>query len=69
MSPERLRQPKKEYEMKSALAALVGLSLAFSLPAAEESPFKNSTDKASYALGLNIGKQLVSSDLLRSFKL
>ena len=58
MFPERLRQPKKEYEMKSALAALLGLSLAFSLTAAEESPFKNSTDKASYALGLNIGKQL-----------
>ena len=44
--------------MKSALTALLGFSLVLSLPAAEENPFKNSTDKASYALGLNIGKQL-----------
>lgn len=44
--------------MKSALTALLGISLALSLPAAEESPFKNSTDKASYALGMNVAKSL-----------
>ena len=44
--------------MKSALTALLGISLALSLQAAEESPLKTSKDKASYALGMNIGKQL-----------
>ena len=44
--------------MKSALTALLGISLALSLQAAEESPFKNSKDKASYAIGSNWGKQL-----------
>ncbi len=44
--------------MKSALTALLGLSIAFTLTAADESPFKTPGEKASYALGLNIGKQL-----------
>ena len=44
--------------MKSALTALLGLSITLSLPAAEESPFKSTKEKASYALGMNIGKQL-----------
>lgn len=51
--------------MKSALTALLGISLALSLQAAEESPFKNSKDKASYAIGANWGKQLrqMSADI------
>ena len=44
--------------MKPVLTALLGLSIALSLPAAEESPFKSTKEKASYALGMNIGKQL-----------
>jgi FKBP-type peptidyl-prolyl cis-trans isomerase FklB len=48
--------------MKSALTALVGISLALSLQAAEETPFKNSKDKASYAIGVNWGKQLRQMD-------
>jgi len=44
--------------MKSALIALLGVSAALSLPAAEDSPFKSTKEKASYALGMNIGKQL-----------
>jgi FKBP-type peptidyl-prolyl cis-trans isomerase len=44
--------------MKSVLTALLGLSIALSLPAAEETQFKSSKEKASYALGMNIGKQL-----------
>lgn len=48
----------KHIVTKSALAALLGLGLAFNLPAADESPFKSPGEKASYALGLNIGKQL-----------
>jgi len=44
--------------MKSVLIALLSLGVAFNLTAADESPFKTSKEKASYALGLNIGKQL-----------
>jgi FKBP-type peptidyl-prolyl cis-trans isomerase len=44
--------------MKPALTALFGLSLALTLPAAEETPFKSTKEKASYALGMNIGKGL-----------
>jgi FKBP-type peptidyl-prolyl cis-trans isomerase len=44
--------------MKPVLTALLGLSIALSLPAAEESPFKSTREKASYALGMNMGKQL-----------
>jgi FKBP-type peptidyl-prolyl cis-trans isomerase len=44
--------------MKPVLTALLGLSIALSLSAAEESPFKSTKEKASYALGMNIGKQL-----------
>jgi len=44
--------------MKPVLTALLGLCIALSLPAAEESPFKTTNEKASYALGMNIGKQL-----------
>ncbi len=48
----------KHIVTKPALAALLGLGLAFNLSAADESPFKTPGEKASYALGLNIGKQL-----------
>lgn len=44
--------------MKSVLIALLGVCATFSLQAAEESPFKSMKEKASYALGMNIGKQL-----------
>lgn len=44
--------------MKLVLTALLGLSIALSLRAADESPFKSTKEKASYALGMNIGKQL-----------
>ena len=44
--------------MKSVLTALLSVGVALSLSAAEESPFKSTKEKASYALGLNIGKQL-----------
>ena len=44
--------------MKSALTIFVGLTLATTLFAADDSPFKTSKEKTSYALGLNIGKQL-----------
>jgi FKBP-type peptidyl-prolyl cis-trans isomerase FklB len=44
--------------MKLSLIALAGLGAALTLSAAEESPFKTTKEKASYALGLNIGKQL-----------
>ncbi len=48
----------KHIATKSVLSALLGLSIAFNLTAADESPFKSPGEKASYALGLNIGKQL-----------
>ncbi len=38
--------------------ALLALSTDWSLSAAEDTPFKSSKEKASYALGMNIGKQL-----------
>lgn len=37
---------------------LLGFGAAMTLSAAEESPFKSTKEKASYALGMNIGKQL-----------
>jgi len=45
-------------QMKSILTAFFGVSLAFAVGAAEESPFKSPTEKNSYAVGLMIGKQL-----------
>ena len=54
----RRGQQNQSTRMKSALIALLGLSTALTLSAAEDSPFKTSTEKASYALGMNIGKQL-----------
>ncbi len=48
----------KHIVTKPALTALLGLGLAFNLTAADENPFKTPGEKASYALGLNIGKQL-----------
>jgi len=44
--------------MKPVLTVLLGVSIALSLPAAEESPFKSTKEKASYAFGLAVGKQL-----------
>jgi FKBP-type peptidyl-prolyl cis-trans isomerase len=44
--------------MKAALMILLGFGAAMTLSAAEESPFKSTKEKASYALGMNIGKQL-----------
>ena len=52
------RGSKESTRMKQSLIALLGLSAALTLPAAEELPFKTTKEKASYALGLNIGKQL-----------
>jgi FKBP-type peptidyl-prolyl cis-trans isomerase FklB len=54
---ERGAAAKTLHEMKLALIALLGLSTALTLSAAEE-PFKTTKEKASYALGMNIGKQL-----------
>lgn len=45
-------------EMKAVLIILLGFGAAMTLSAAEESPFKSTKEKASYALGMNIGKQL-----------
>jgi FKBP-type peptidyl-prolyl cis-trans isomerase FklB len=56
--PTRAPRLEESYEMKLSLIALVGLGAALSVSAAEESPFKTTKEKASYALGLNIGKQL-----------
>lgn len=44
--------------MKPVLTVLLGLSLALSLPAADESPFKSTKEKGSYALGANMGKNM-----------
>lgn len=49
---------KKTNEMKAALIVLLSFGAALTLSAAEESPFKSTKEKASYALGMNIGKQL-----------
>jgi len=49
--------------MKRVLIALLGASVALSLPAAEESPFKSEKEKISYMLGLNFGKQAKQSDV------
>ena len=38
--------------------ALLAVAATFTLRAADDSPFKSSKEKASYALGANIGKQL-----------
>jgi FKBP-type peptidyl-prolyl cis-trans isomerase len=48
--------------MKSALVAALCAGLACGTLAAEQAQFKNENDKASYALGLNIGKQLKQND-------
>jgi len=52
------RGSKESTRMKQSLIALLGLSAALALPAADELPFKTTKEKASYALGMNIGKQL-----------
>ena len=44
--------------MKPVLIAVLSLGMALAISAAEESPFKSTKEKASYALGMNIGKQL-----------
>jgi FKBP-type peptidyl-prolyl cis-trans isomerase len=44
--------------MKLALTAVLSLGTALAVSAADESPFKSTREKASYALGMNIGKQL-----------
>jgi FKBP-type peptidyl-prolyl cis-trans isomerase len=49
---------KANTRMKPVLTALLSLSIILSLPAAEESPFKSTKEKASYALGMTIGKQI-----------
>jgi FKBP-type peptidyl-prolyl cis-trans isomerase FklB len=49
--------------MKPVLTALLGLSIALSLPAAEESPYKTTKEKGSYALGMNIGKNFRQNNL------
>jgi FKBP-type peptidyl-prolyl cis-trans isomerase len=49
--------------MKPVLTALLGLSVALSLPAAEESPFKSTKEKGSYALGMNIGKSFRQNNI------
>jgi len=51
--------------MKLILSAVFGVSLAFALGAAEESPFKSPAEKNSYAVGLMVGKQLkqMSADI------
>ena len=51
--------------MKSILTAFFGVSLAFAVAAADESPFKSPAEKNSYAVGLMVGKQLkqMSADI------
>jgi FKBP-type peptidyl-prolyl cis-trans isomerase FklB len=44
--------------MKLSLIVLLGLGTALGLSNAAELPYKTTKEKASYALGLNIGKQL-----------
>jgi len=48
--------------MKSALVAALCAGMACGALAADQAQFKNENDKASYALGLNIGKQLKQND-------
>jgi FKBP-type peptidyl-prolyl cis-trans isomerase len=48
--------------MRLLFIALLGLSITLPLRAADENPFKSPKEKASYALGMNIGKQLRQMD-------
>jgi FKBP-type peptidyl-prolyl cis-trans isomerase len=48
--------------MKSLIVATLLAGVALNVSAAESGQFKDEKDKASYALGLNIGKQLKQSD-------
>jgi FKBP-type peptidyl-prolyl cis-trans isomerase len=57
-SGERRAALKNTNEMKAALIVLLGFGAALTLSAAEESQFKSTREKASYALGMNMGKQL-----------
>lgn len=52
------RPPEENNEMKAALIVLLGFSAALTVSAAEDSQFKSTKEKASYALGMNMGKQL-----------
>src|SRR6266487_4333115 len=48
--------------MRLVLIALLALSIASSSFAADDGPFKSTKEKASYALGMNMGKQLRQGD-------
>ncbi|HYV30345.1 MAG TPA: FKBP-type peptidyl-prolyl cis-trans isomerase [Candidatus Binatia bacterium] len=48
--------------MRLALIAGLALGSALSLGAADDTPFKSPKEKASYALGMNMGKQLRQGD-------
>jgi len=54
---------KTKGKMKYAVIVAVAVSAAFALGAAEDSPLKDSKDKISYMLGMNLGKQLKQADV------
>jgi FKBP-type peptidyl-prolyl cis-trans isomerase len=54
---------KTKGKMKYAVIVAVAVSAAFALGAAEDSPLKDSKDRVSYMLGMNLGKQLKQADV------
>jgi FKBP-type peptidyl-prolyl cis-trans isomerase len=59
--PQR-SEARRKIIMKSLIVATLCAGLGWSVAAADSGQFKDEKDKASYALGLNIGKQLKQID-------